>query len=500
MRSLMEQDVQWHQSEGRTPSTLLNYITADSNALGSLTGSIIGTLFSICVNFLVAVILSHVLAWRIALVCLAVVPIMLGAGVMQMRLHHKFARKHEKAFAKSVGITVEAVTSIKTVAALSLEREVEATYWRSLKHPRQDYLRTSLWANLFLAVTYAVANLIYSLAYWWGSRQIIEGHNTQTEFFIVLVALLISAQQWGELFTLAPEVGNAGRAAGRIFDLIDQGSSRTLAKKPSHEKDPEAAVEMKNRQPHIEGGMSVKFNELVFSYPARPNRQVLKGLDIDIKPGQFCALVGPSGAGKSTIISLMERMYRPESGKIEVDGVDIAAREEPVFRDDIGLVPQDNILFDGTLRFNVGLGARPDHEPTDAEIEQACKLANIHDTIMSLPNGYDTEVGPSGGQLSGGQKQRLSIARALVRQPRLLLLDESTSALDAESERLLQDGLERATKGITVIAIAHRLHTIRRADVIFMIEDGRCVDKGSHEELLQRSESYRVNVLHQTLG
>ncbi|ETS83911.1 hypothetical protein PFICI_05787 [Pestalotiopsis fici W106-1] len=500
MRSLMEQDVQWHQSEGRTPSTLLNYITADSNALGSLTGSIIGTLFSICVNFLVAVTLSHVLAWRIALVCLAVVPIMLGAGVMQMRLHHKFARKHETAFAKSVGITVEAVTSIKTVAALSLEREVEATYWRSLKHPRQDYLRTSLWANLFLAVTYAVANLIYSLAYWWGSRQIIEGHNTQTEFFIVLVALLISAQQWGELFTLAPEVGNAGRAAGRIFDLIDQGSSKDVAKKPSAEKDPEAAVEMKNVQPHIEGGMSVKFNQLVFSYPARPNRQVLKGLDIEIKPGQFCALVGPSGAGKSTIISLMERMYHPESGKIEVDGVDIAAREEPVFRDDIGLVPQDNILFDGTLRFNVGLGARPDHEPTDAEIEQACKLANIHDTIMALPDGYETQVGPSGGQLSGGQKQRLSIARALVRQPRLLLLDESTSALDAESERLLQDGLERATKGITVIAIAHRLHTIRRADVIFMIEDGRCVDKGSHEELLQRSESYKVNVLHQTLG
>ncbi|KAK9413563.1 putative ABC multidrug transporter [Seiridium unicorne] len=471
LRSLMEQDVQWHQSEGRTPSTLLSYITADSSALGALTGSIIGTLFSIAVNFLAAVILSHVLAWRIALVCLAVVPLMLGAGVMQMRLLAKFAAKHEKAFSKSVGITVEAVNSIKTVAALSLEQEVLGTYWRSLKFPRKDHLRTSIWANLFLALTYSVANLIYALAYWWGARQIIEGHYTQTQFFIVLIALLVSAQQWGELFTLAPEVGNAGRAAARIFGLIDLGSSKTIADKPSAEKDPEAALEMKNVGSQIEGGMRVKFKQLVFSYPARPNRQVLKGLDLEVKPGQFCALVGPSGAGKSTIISLMERMYRPDSGVIEVDGTDIAARKEPTFRDDIGLVPQDNILFDGSLRFNVALGARPAHEPSDAEIEQASRLANIHDTIASLPNGYETQCGPSGGQLSGGQKQRLAIARALVRKPRLLLLDESTSALDAESERLLQDGLERATKGITVIAIAHRLHTIRRADVIFMIED-----------------------------
>lgn len=499
-RSLMEQDVQWHQSENRTPSTLLSYITADSSALGALTGSIIGTMFSIAVNFLVALILSHILAWRIAIVCLAVVPLMLGAGLMQMRLLAKFAAKHEKAFSKSVGITVEAVNSIKTVAALSLEREVLSTYWRALKHPRQDHLRTSIWANLFLAFTYSVANLIYALAYWWGAKQIIEGYYTQTEFFIVLIALLVSAQQWGEVFTLAPEVGNAGRAAGRIFDLIDLGTDKTINRKALNEKDPEAALEMKSLGPQVKSGMRVKFSELVFSYPARPNRQVLKGLSLEVQPGQFCALVGPSGAGKSTIIALMERMYRPDTGVIEVDGVDIAAKKEPIFRDDIGLVPQDNILFDGSIRFNVALGARPGHEPTDAEIEQACRLANIHDTIMALPDDYETQCGPGGGRLSGGQKQRLAIARALVRTPRLLLLDESTSALDAESERLLQDGLERATKGITVIAIAHRLHTIRRADVIFMIEDGRCVDRGTHEDLIQRSESYRVNVLHQTLG
>ncbi|KAI8966680.1 putative ABC transporter [Daldinia sp. FL1419] len=498
-RSLFEQDLQWHQSENRTPSMLLSYITSDSAAVEGLTGSIIGTIFSICVNFIVAVIMTLIIAWKIAIVCLATVPLMLGSGIMQVRILTRFAERHEKAFAKSVSITVEAVNSIKTVAALSLEQEVLGTYRRSLSAPRKEMTRSSLWANLFLAIAFSMSNLIYAFIYWWGAKQIIESHYTQVEFFIVLIALLVSAQLWGQLFTLAPEITRAGRAVGRILDLIDLSSSKTLLARGINYRDPEAVIESKITAASNTKGLAVSFKQVTFSYPARPNRQVLKGLNIDIRPGQFCALVGPSGAGKSTVISLLERMYSVESGVIEVDGVDISGRKEPIFRDDIGLVPQDSVLFDGSIRFNVALGARPGTEPSDADIEDACKLANIHDTIMALPDGYNTQCGPSGGQLSGGQKQRLSIARALVRKPRLLLLDESTSALDAESERLLQDGLEKATRGITVVAIAHRLHTIRRADVIFMIEDGRCVERGTHEELLIRSESYRVNVLHQTL-
>ncbi|KAI0902060.1 putative ABC multidrug transporter [Annulohypoxylon nitens] len=498
-RSLFEQDLQWHQSENRTPSILLAYITSDSAAVEGLTGSIIGSMFSICVNFLVAVILTLIIAWKIAIVCLATVPLMLGSGIMQIRILTQFAERHEKAFAKSVSITVEAVNSIKTVAALSLEHEVLGTYRRSLSAPRKEMTRSSLWANLFLAIAFSLSNLIYAFIYWWGAKQIIASHYTQVQFFIVLVALLVSAQLWGQLFTLAPEITKAGRSVGKIFDLIDLGSSKTLSDKNSDSLDPEAAIESKRSAVSNGQGIAVSFKQVKFSYPARPNRQVLKGLDIEIRPSQFCALVGPSGAGKSTVISLLERMYSVESGSIEVDGLDISAKKEPIFRDEIGLVPQDSVLFDGSIRFNIALGARPGTEPSQADIEEACKLANIHDTIVALPDGYDTQCGPSGGQLSGGQKQRLSIARALVRKPRLLLLDESTSALDAESERLLQDGLEKATRGITVVAIAHRLHTIRRADVIFMIEDGRCVERGSHEELLIRSESYRVNVLHQTL-
>ncbi|TRX91813.1 hypothetical protein FHL15_007366 [Xylaria flabelliformis] len=494
-RSLFDQDLQWHQSESRTPSSLLSFLTSDTAAIGSLTGSIIGTMFSISVNFIGAIILSHIVAWKIAIVGLAIVPLMLGAGFMKLWIVARFDEKHGKAFEKSVGISVEAVNSIKTVAALSLEREILGTYRRSLEAPRKEVTRSIIWSNCFLALSMSISNLLYALIYWWGSKQIVSGLYTQTQFFIVLVSLLVSAQLWGQLFTLAPEITRAGRAVGRICGLIDLGSSKTIGKR----HDMEAMVESRASAPTLGQGLAVKFKQVKFSYPARPNRQILKGLDIDITPGQFCALVGPSGAGKSTIVSLLERMYSIESGSIEVGGFDISSKKEPVFRDDIGLVPQDSVLFDGSIRFNVALGARPGVEPSDAEIEEACRLANIHDTIVALPEGYNTQCGNNGGQLSGGQRQRLSIARALVRKPRLLLLDESTSALDAESERLLQDGLEKATRGITVVAIAHRLHTIRRADMIFMIEDGRCVEKGSHEELMVRSENYRVNVLHQTL-
>lgn len=503
-RSLLEQDLQWHQSERRTPSLLLNFITRDASALAGLTGSIVGTIVSILVNLVVAIILTHIIAWKIALVCLSVVPVMIGAGYMRLISLARFAERHETAFATSVGITVEAINSIKTVASLSLEDEVLGTYRRSLRRPIEEVTLQSVYANLWLAVAYALPNFMYALAYWWGAKRIIAGDYSQTQFFIVLVALLVSAQLWGQMFTLAPDVARARAAVARILNLLDIGSTKRLSgpHRPLDlsihpAADVEAAAEVREKPLNSTCGVSVTFKQVKFSYPARPNIQVVHGLDLDIQPGQFCALVGPSGAGKSTILSLLERMYTPSSGAIEIDGRDISKREGVSFRDQIALVPQDSVLFDGTIRFNVALGARPDHQATDQEIEDACRLANIHDTIRGLPQGYDTNCGPNGNQLSGGQKQRLGIARALVRKPQLLLLDEPTSALDAESETLLQKGLEIAARGITVIAIAHRLHTIIKANVIFVIEGGRCVDRGTHAELSQRCESYRINVLHQ---
>lgn len=510
-RSLYEQELEWHQTGGRTATSLLSIITADTAAVGSFSGSIMGTIFSICISFIVAVTLSHITAWKIAIVCLVTVPILLGAGAMQFRSLARYQKKHAGAFKTALGITVEAVNSFKTISTLSLEEEVMASYSRALQGPRKDMILSSVYTNLFLAIAASAAPLIYAFAYWWGSTRITSGEYTQTQFFIILVAMLVSAQLWGQMFTLAPEISRARSAASRILSLLDMGSSESSSVKEDDladggsssqgEKDVEAEGGALVVPPTAGNrGCTVTFKNVGFAYPARPHIPILRDMSFTIQSGQFCGLVGPSGAGKSTIMSLVQRMYSPASGTVEMDGVDICAREGVDFRDEVAVVPQDCALFEGTIKFNVGLGARKGREATDAEIEEACKLANIHDTIVSLPDKYETECGPNGSRLSGGQRQRLAIARALVRKPRLLLLDESTSALDAESEKALQEGLEQAARGITVIAITHRLHTVRKADVIFVVEGGRVVEKGRHEELVETSESYRVNALQQMLG
>jgi len=418
----------------------------------------------------------------------------------------KFERRHAGAFSGAVGIANEAVNSFKTISSLSIEEEIMSAYRRALRAPRREITLASMYANLWLSLANSTGNLIYAFAYWWGSTRITAGEASQREFFIILICMLVSAQLWGQMFSLAPEVSRARAAASRILSLINLGSSKDEAKKgkltlaiENTEKDLEARAEAHEKSSGGKGA-TIVFKDVKFSYPARPHIQILTGMSFTIPGGQFVGLVGPSGAGKSTIMSLVQRMYRPSGGTVEINGVDICAREGTEFRNDIAVVPQDCALFDGTIRFNVALGSTPDHEPSDEEIHEACKLANIHNVIMELPNGYDTECGPNGSRLSGGQRQRLAIARALVRKPKLLLPDESTSALDAESERALQEGLERVARGITVIAITHRLHTVRKADVIFMIEGGKVVEKGRHEELVEKSETYRTNALQQMLG
>ncbi|KAF1967697.1 leptomycin B resistance protein pmd1 [Bimuria novae-zelandiae CBS 107.79] len=511
LHSLLQQPLQWHESNDRSPTKLLGYITNDGNALAGLSGSIIGTMFSVCVNFLAAIIASHIVAWRIAIVCLSIVPILLGAGFMQLRALTRFAEKHAGAFSTSVGVTVEAVSNIRTVAALSIEDEILHTYRRSLQAPRKEMVLQSFKTNFWLAIANSIGSSLYAFAYWWGSKNILEGRYSQAQFFFINVAMLVSAQLWGQLFTLAPEIARARSAVSRVAGLIelkndypDSRSGRTTPENDefmSEKKDVEALADSLIPL-SSEGGATVEFRDVTFSYPARLNAPVLRSCSLLIQPGKFYALVGPSGAGKSTILALLERFYTPASGSILLNGYDITQHRSTSFRDDIAYVPQENILFQGSIKFNLSLGARPGSSPTDEEIQEACKLANIHETIMELPQGYDTDCGANGSQLSGGQRQRLSIARALVRKPKLLLLDESTSALDAESEKALELGLERAVRGhgVTVIAIAHRLRTIAKSDVIFLIEGGQVVDQGRHQELVERSESYRVNALHQMLA
>ncbi|EDN06401.1 multidrug resistance protein 4 [Histoplasma mississippiense (nom. inval.)] len=247
----------------------------------------------------------------------------------------------------------------------------------------------------------------------------------------------------------------------------------------------------------VEG--TIEFRDVHFRYPTRPEQPILRGLNLTVKPGQYVALVGASGCGKSTTIALLERFYDPLAGGVYMDGKEITRLNVSSYRSFLSLVSQEPTLYQGSIRDNILLGVDVDDVPEE-QIIQACKSANIYDFIISLPDGFSTIVGSKGSMLSGGQKQRIAIARALIRDPKVLLLDEATSALDSESEKVVQAALDAAAKGRTTIAVAHRLSTIQKADVIYVIDQGRVVESGTHNELLGNKGRYFELVSLQSLG
>lgn len=511
LRSLLNQSMTWHSAEGRTPGMLIAYITGDASAISGLTGTTIGLLLATGVNLFAGVIISFVVAWKISIVLVPTIPILLFAGFMKLRVQGQFAERHKKAFSRATEITVEALGNLRFVAGFSLENQLYREFLSAIQKPYKNTTKTIAWGNFWLAWAFSVSNLVSALAYWWGSKQIASGLYSQTQFFIVLPALLFSTQSCGQMLALAPDLSKAGKSASRIVDLVKENSAEQ-----EHVGDayihsiPVNAVPNKDAEANISAGpasppsspspVGAMLHQVSFSYPKSSQITVLNDLSVDFKPGGFYALVGPSGSGKSTIFSMLERFFKPSSGSVVINGQDINRVLATTFRDDIALVPQENVLFEGTLAFNIGLGARAGHTASQADIEEACKLAQIHDVILSLPEGYETFCTHDGKQFSGGQRQRLSIARALVRKPGLLLLDESTSALDGESERKIQNALAALAGKTTIIAIAHRLKTIYRANQIFLIQEGRCADRGTHAELVERSEMYRDSVLHQSLA
>merc|ERR1712013_157167 len=290
---------------------------------------------------------------------------------------------------------------------------------------------------------------------------------------VVFFSVLIGGFQIGQSAPYAEALATARSAAGKIYRIIDRvphiDSSSNQGLKPKS----------------LHG--NIKFSNIFFNYPSRKDVKILQGFSLEIPQGKTVALVGSSGCGKSTCIQLAQRFYDPESGAVEIDGTNIKELNIGWLRDQIGVVGQEPVLFDFSIKENIRMG---NLDATDDEIKQACKEANALDFIMKLPNTFDTTVGEGGTQLSGGQKQRIAIARALVRNPKILLLDEATSALDTESEKVVQDALDSAQIGRTSITIAHRLSTIKGADQIYIIEKGEIVEFGTHDKLLQAKGVY----------
>jgi ATP-binding cassette subfamily B (MDR/TAP) protein 1 len=333
------------------------------------------------------------------------------------------------------------------------------------------------------AFSQSVDFLVMALGFWYGSQLVVTGEYSVTQFFVIFISVVFGGQAASQFFTWTSSFTKMANAANYIFWLRSVKSNiRT-----TYDED---------RGP-CRDGAAINFQSVDFRYRQQPSRTVLHNITISIETGTYVAFVGPSVCGKSTIISLLERFYDPTSGRITFNGDDIARMSPTLYQRSMSLVQQEPLLYIGSVWDNICIGL--DYTPSDEEVREACRKANVLDFIISLPQGLRTPCGSRGLQFSGGQRQRIAVARALIRQPALLLLDEATSALDTQSERAVQEALEEAASTRTTIAVAHCLSTIRHADAIFVIEDGKIAEMGTHEELQSRRGRYHAMCLAQAL-
>lgn len=495
---VVRQDMTFFDKPGNSPGALVSHLSKEPESLHELLSMNMGVIAIVVVNLLSSCILAIVIGWKLGLVLvLGALPPLVFSGYLRIRLEIKLDDDTSHRFADSTGIASEAIMAIRTISSLAMEQQILGKYENSLSSIAATSVKSLTWTMVWYALSQSISFLAMALGFWYGGRLVSFGEYTVTQFYTVFIAIIFSGEAAATFFTYTTSITKAQHAANFIFRLRD-------SVRPENKDDHPPEAEKQSS-----GAVSVDCQTLEFSYPLRPNARVLKGVSVNIPPGQFVAFVGASGCGKTTMISLLERFYDPSSGTIYFDDVDYKNIHLGRYRSNIALVQQEPVLYQGSIRENIAMGIadREAADVSDGEILEACRQANIDTFIASLPEGLATACGSQGLQFSGGQRQRIAIARALVRKPRLLLLDEATSALDTESERVVQAALDAAAKGEnegdvrkrTTVAVAHRLSTIKGADRIFVFSYGRIAEAGTHEELLERKGMYYEMCLGQSL-
>ncbi len=412
-----------------------------------------------------------------ALMLAIVPPVALGAVAYGRRVR-KLSRKVQDALARAGEVAEETIAGVRTVRSFAAEKVEVARYGGAVNEAFELARRRARASSAFMGASSFAGFVAAAVVLWYGSRLVLDDRLTIGGLTSFLVYTIMVAFSLGALSELWADFMRSIGAAERVFELLD--------------RKPAMPLEGGARPERVEGRLELR--KVRFAYPSRPDVEVLRGVDLAIEPGEMVALVGASGGGKSTVAALVARLYDPTAGRVMLDGNDLRELDPTWLRQQIGAVAQEPILFSTTVADNIRYG-RPG--ATDAEVEAAARAANAHDFIAAFPQGYRTLVGERGIQLSGGQKQRVAIARALLKDPRILVLDEATSALDAESEFLVREALERLMRGRTTLVIAHRLSTVVGADRVLVMEGGRIIESGRHDELLERGGVYRKLVERQ---
>uniref|UniRef100_A0A8D1T7C8 Multidrug resistance protein 1 n=1 Tax=Sus scrofa TaxID=9823 RepID=A0A8D1T7C8_PIG len=463
--------------------TFPNMIYTDVSKINEGVGDKIGMFFQSIATFFTGFIVGFTRGWKLTLVILAISPVLGLSAAIWAKILSSFTDKELLAYAKAGAVAEEVLAAIRTVIAFGGQKKELERYNKNLEEAKRIGIKKAITANISIGAAFLLIYASYALAFWYGTTLVLSNEYTIGQVLTVFFSVLIGAFSVGQASPSIEAFANARGAAYEIFKIIDSKPSIDSYSKNGHKPD------------NIKGNL--EFRNVHFSYPSRNEVKILKGLNLKVESGQTVALVGNSGCGKSTTVQLMQRLYDPTEGVVSIDGQDIRTINVRYLREIIGVVSQEPVLFATTIAENIRYGRE---NVTMEEIEKAVKEANAYDFIMKLPNKFDTLVGERGAQLSGGQKQRIAIARALVRNPKILLLDEATSALDTESEAVVQVALDKAREGRTTIVIAHRLSTVRNADVIAGFDDGVIVEKGSHDELMKEKGVYFKLVTMQTKG
>jgi ATP-binding cassette subfamily B (MDR/TAP) protein 1 len=379
---------------------------------------------------------------------------------------------YSRAYSRATAVAREAIANIRTVAAFGAEDRISMQFASELNQPKKQAFVRGHISGFGYAISQFFAYCSYALGLWYASILIKHKDSNFGDIMKSFMVLIITALAIAETLALAPDIVKGSQALGSVFSILQ----RKTAMVPD---DPTSKTVT-----HVKG--NIEFSNVCFTYPARPDITIFEDLNLKVSSGKSLAVVGPSGSGKSTVIALVMRFYDPTFGAVLIDGYDIKRLNLRSLRLKIGLVQQEPALFSTTIYDNIKYGRG---EASEIEVMKAAKAARAHEFISRMPEGYRTQVGEKGVQLSGGQKQRVAIARAMLKDPSILLLDEATSALDTISEKLVQEALNKLMEGRTTILVAHRLSTIRDADSIAVLQNGRVIEIGSHEQLSSKPGS-----------